>query len=156
MVFEGSMSFTILKIAAFICFSRDQSHLRPRKLPRALVFRRLNAIYGTENGRRNFIFEGSMPFNGRKIAAHTCFRRLDAIYGAKNCCGNFVFEGSMSFTILKIAALTCFSRARCHLRPRKLLRTLVFQRLDTIYGEENCHARLFFEDPTPFTFRKIA
>ena len=48
--FKGSVSFTIQKMAGRTCFSKSPCHSGCAKLPRALVFRRLDLIYGPEKG----------------------------------------------------------------------------------------------------------
>ena len=73
--FEGSMPFTVWKIATRTSFSRVRCHLRYGKLPQTFGFRRFDIIYGPENCRAHLFFEGSAPFTVRKIAASTCFSK---------------------------------------------------------------------------------
>ena len=98
LLFEGSMSFTVGKIAVRTCFSKTRRHLR------------------CGNCSTRLFFEGLVSFTVRKIATITSFskvrchlrsgklprvlvfRRLDAIYGPENCHAHF-FEGSMSFAV---------------------------------------------------------
>ena len=165
------MSFTVVKIAARTCFSKALCPLRPRKLPRSLVFRGLDVIYGPEKLRAHLFFEDSMPFTVRKIAAHSWFSKARCHLRSGKLPHALVFEGSTPFLALKIAAGISFSKARCHFRCGKLPRALLFRRfdvilrfgkslhaygfrrLDAIYSLENCHAHLVFEGSTPFTVR---